>query len=149
MSNYKSLVELLIKEELKGISRHEIVLDLGPPPRYLVDHVGFPDLPLAITSKTIAKACFDHGIPEAMLKRLPEIVANPKSVFKSANAHQKDSVVVLTFELKDACPVIIPIQKNRQMGRQNIYNLITSIYGKEGQDAESKWQKQGLLVWCP
>ncbi len=149
LDNYKSLVELLIQDELKGTPRHEFLLLLGSTPKFLIEQAGFPDLPLAIVTKTISKACFEHGIPASMLKRLPEIINNPKSLYKSANAHQVDSVVVLTFEFKAQCPVIVPIQKDRQIGRKDKYNLVTSVYGKEGECAETKWQKQGLLLWQP
>jgi len=148
------LVDVLIKDEMNGKPQHEKLLILGNTPRQLIQSAGFPELPLAIKAKVISKACFDHGIATSMLKRLPDIIANPKCIFKSANAQQSDSVVVLTLEIKNESPIIIPIIKYQQVGRQsqkagrqNAYNLVTSVYAKEGPNPERKWREQGLLLW--
>jgi len=147
MNNYKTLVDLLIKDEMAGKPRHEQVLLLGETPGQLIEHAGFPELELAIKASVISKACFDHGIATSMLKRLPDIVNNPKSIFKSANVHQVESVVVLTLEIKNQSPIIIPVKKQQQVGRGNHFNLITSVYAKEGPDPQKKWKSQGLLLW--
>jgi len=149
LNNYTSLVDFVIKEEMKGRPRHEQVLLLGPTPSYLVDKAGFPALELAIMGRVIGKAYFDHGITKSILKRLSVIADNPKCLFQSANSTQTDSVVVLTFELKGETPIVVPIRKNRRIGRLSTYNLITSVYGKEGPDPEVKWKEQGLLLWEP
>lgn len=76
-----------------------------------------------VTGKVISKACFDHGIPTSILKRLPEIIENPKSLYKSV--HQDlSSVIVVTLELqKGEYPIIIPVHPNKKMGRQRICNV--------------------------
>jgi len=147
LNNYTSLVDTIIKNEVAGLPMHEIVLDLGPTPDYLIRHAGFPILNLGISASVISKAHFDHGIVASKLKKLPQIIAAPKHLYKSANAHQVDSVVVLTLEIKGTSPIIVPIRKNRQIGRNDFRNLVTSMYGKDGPDPELKWKREGLLLW--
>ena len=146
MSNYATLVDLLIKNEMKGIKNHERILELGSTPKILQDKSGFADLTLAIKASTISKICFDHGIPTSMLKRLPDILDNPKSLFLPADTSKVDSIVVVTFEVKGHEPVIIPIKKNTESGRKR-FNMVTSMYGKSGPNPESKWKKDNLLIW--
>lgn len=131
---------------MNGLPIHEYVLELGVTPDLLISKAGFEQLELAIKASTIAKICFDHGIPTSMIKRLPDIIQNPKSIYNSAT--HPDSVVVVTFEIKgNENPVIIPIKRNVSIGRNSKYNLVTSAYGKEGSNPEAKWAKDGLLVW--
>lgn len=148
MDNYITLVDILIQNESAGIPHHTPILMLGETPNYLIENAGYLQLPMAITGKVISKIHFDHGITKTIIKKLPEILAKPKGLFKSANENQTDSVVVLTYEIKGFLPIVIPIVKNRVVGRIE-YNLVTSVYAKEGEDPELKWQKQGLLLWKP
>lgn len=149
MNNYTTLIDVLIKDECAGTPRHEQILLLGSTPEYLIRHVGFPELDLAIKGSVISKAYFDHGITTSLLKRMPEIVSVPKCVFRPADTRFQDSVVVLTFEVKGVHPIIIPIRQNQHVGRGKCFNLISSIYGKEGPDPEKKWTDSGLLLWTP
>ena len=149
MNNYTSLVDILIMDEMNGSPQHERVLEIGQTPSYLVEHAGFPELTLAIKGKTVGKAHFDHGILASFIKKLASYIGSPKCLFSSANTHQKDSVVVLTFEQKGASPIIVPIQKNVQIGRGQYFNLVTSIYAKEGPNPETKWKADNLLLWEP
>jgi hypothetical protein len=150
MSNFSVAVDAIIKSEMDGHPRHELVLDLGMTPEYLQQYAKFPPINLVITGSVIAKGCFDHGIKTSQLKRLPEIIQQPKSVFASASQKNDGSVVIVTFEIhKVEIPVIIPIRPNRRFGRSETYNAITSIYGKEGFDPEVKWSREGLLLWRP
>lgn len=131
---------------MKGVKNHERVLELGRTPQVLIDECGFPDLPFAIKASTVSKICFDHGIATSIIQRLPDLVSSPKCLFKSANAQFTDSVVVLTFELKDSAPIIISIRKDMMSGRSN-YNFVTSMYAKEGPNPEIKWKADNLLIW--
>jgi len=110
LDNYTALVDALIKAELDGSRQHERVLQLGATPPQLIDRAGFTDLPLVVTGKVIGKACFDHGIRGSVLKRLPQILAEPKGVFRSASPAHGDSVVVLTFETHGEAPIIVPVR---------------------------------------
>ncbi len=147
MNNYKTLVDVIIRDELNGKPCHERLLILGSTPNFLVEHADFPDLNLAIKARTIAKACFDHGMPQSLLKRLPDVIDRPKSLYKSAT-HSEDSVVVLTFETKGLSnfPVIIPIHREKAVGRGPKYNLVASVYAKEGPNPELRWRTGGLLI---
>ena len=147
MNNSSSLIDAIIKDEMRGSPRHELVIMLGPTPKKLLEHAGLPNLEIAVTGKVIGKACFDHGINTSVLKRLEDIINNPKGIYRSANPHQTDSVVVLTFESQRASPIIIPIRHSQRIGRTGTYNLVTSIYGKEGPDPETIWTRQGLKLW--
>lgn len=129
--------------------KKEVVLILGDTPQYLVDHANFPELPIVITGSVIEKACFDHGIPTSLLKRLPSILDNPKGLFKSASVHAAGSAVVLTIEIHQSSPIIIPIHPNKQMGRGKFYNVVASVYAKEGPNPADKWSREGLLLWQP
>ena len=149
MDNYHSLVDLIIKDEMDGKPNHERILDIGGTPKYLIDYAGFPNLRMAIKASVISKACFDHGVSKSLLKRLPDIISSPKCVFKPADPCHVDSVVVLTLEFKGMHPLIVPLRMRQQVGRGNIFNLVSSVYGKEGPDPESKWKKQGLLIYEP
>lgn len=146
MDNYRALVDLLIKDEMAGQPHHENVLLLGETPAFLVEKAGFPALDMAIKGSVISKACFDHGITTSLLKRLPEVIATPKCLFRPANPQMTDSVVVLTLEVKGVHPVIIPLRKQQRVGRSEVFNLVSSVYGKEGPDPELKWRQQGLLI---
>lgn len=138
---------MLIQAEMDGKPKHEHVAIVCPTPNYLITYAGFPSLDIAIVGKTIGKALFDHGIVKSMLKRLPEILENPKCIFRSANPHLESSVVVMTFEVKGSSPIVIPIHQNRKIGRNGYYNLVASVYPKEGPSPEEKWKADGLLLW--
>ncbi|MEX1221193.1 MAG: hypothetical protein WEA82_03660 [Idiomarina sp.] len=149
MSNFAQAVELLIKAEMEGKPKHEPLLELGPTPDYLINEAQFESLDLVVTGKVISKACFDHGIPTSVLKRLPEIIANPKSLYRSAH-RDSSSVIVVTLELhRKELPIIIPVQPSREMARKRICNVVASMYGKEGPNPEVKWKKEGLHLWGP
>ncbi|MGR0279279.1 MuF-C-terminal domain-containing protein [Marinomonas dokdonensis] len=148
MSNYSSLVTTIIQDAMIGAPpKKEVVLLLGDTPKYLVEHADFPPLPIVITGSVIEKACFDHGIPTSFLKRLPSVLEHPKSLFKSASIHVKGAAVVLTIEVHQSSPIIIPVHPNKQMGRGKFYNVVASVYAKEGPDPELKWTRDGLLLW--
>ncbi|HFQ5059252.1 TPA: hypothetical protein ACGU7J_004746 [Vibrio vulnificus] len=147
MSNYATLVDVLIKNEMEGIKNHERVLEMGDTPAILINECGFPELPFAIKASTVSKICFDHGIRTSVIQRLPNIVSSPKGLFRSANPRFTDSVVVLTFEVKSIGPVIVSIRKNVMIGRGKYYNIVTSMYAKEGEDPETKWKSDNLLIW--
>jgi hypothetical protein len=144
LSNYQSLVDVLIQDELDGKPHHEKILLLGDTPEYLVEKAQFPPLQLAIKSSILSKACFDHGIATPMLKRLPDIIGSPKCLFRSAS--QVGSVVVVTLEIKGGNPIVIPLRPNMQVGRGAFYNLVVSMYAKQGPDPIIKWKDDGLLI---
>ncbi|WP_439257639.1 hypothetical protein [Lonepinella sp. BR2271] len=143
MSNYSALVDLIIKNEMNGIPVHEIVIELGETPELLLKHADFPMLPLVIKASTIAKICFEHGIATTHIKKIKELLFNPKAIYRSAT---QQGVIVLTVELKGEHPIIIPVHPNKTIGR-NKYNVIASMYAKEGNNPEITWKKSGLLLF--
>jgi hypothetical protein len=56
-------------------------------------------------------------------------------------------MVVLTYELKAGAPIIIPIARDRQIGRGPPVNELVSMYAKTGPDPTRRWKCQGLLLW--
>lgn len=141
--NYITSIQLILQASMAGKPHHEAVLTIGDTPQYLLDN-GFPELPLCISAKVIDKAHFDHGITRGVLERLGEIVNNPKALYQSAT--QTGSAVVITFEFKDGSPILVPIHKNKSIGRSATANMIASVYNKEA-SVEVRWAAQGLLLW--
>lgn len=145
LDNFASFVDVLVKDAIAGVPHKERIVEIGDTPSYLATHAGYEELRLAITGSVISKAFFDHGIHINLLKRLPSIIASPKALFRSASS--SDATVVLTFEQKGSWPVVIPIGKDRKHGRNDVYNMVLSVYGKEGADPGAKWKREGLLLW--
>ena len=144
MSNYTTLVSILIQDEVKGHAHHERILNLGMTPEVLIKHAGFSQLELIIKASTVSKIHFDHGIKESLIKELPEILQRPKAIYNSAT--RSENTVLVTFEQHLSAPVIAIARKNMQVGRIT-YNGVISMYAKEGPNPERKWKKDGLLLW--
>lgn len=149
MNNYTTLVDLIIKDELRGIPRHEAIISLGKTPTCLIEKANFNNHELIMKGKTLTKICFDHGIRTSQIKQLPKMIASPKGIYTPADPKHKNSVVVLTFEFHRGDPFIISIRKNQSIGRNQVYNELTSAYGKEGGNPEARWKRQNLLIWEP
>ncbi|MDP1870226.1 MAG: hypothetical protein Q8K61_01235 [Gallionella sp.] len=149
--NYRTSLTLLLRSLTQpaqnskpSVAHHQHVFVLGPTPQVLIDQ-GLPELPLAISGKVLDKVYFDHGISKSMLERLYPMLCTPKAIYRSADASKGN--VVMTFEMKDSLPIIVPIKPNSQMaGRRNYFNVVTSVYAKAG-DAEVRWAQEGLLMW--
>lgn len=141
--NFQTAVQLILQASAEGKPKHESILQLGNTPQYLLDN-GFPELPLNIKGATIDKAHFDHGITRGVLERLGEIIGNPKALYRSATV--QGSAVVITFEMKAGCPILVPIHANKQFGRATYANFVTSVYTKEAA-IETRWKRDGHLLW--
>lgn len=141
--NYKSAVNLVIQAAQAGNPKHETILIIGNTPQLLLDN-GYPDLRLIIKGKTVDKAHFDHGITKGVIERLGDIINSPKALYKSATVD--DSAVVITFEMKAGSPILVPIHKNKPIGRASFANVVASIYTKEP-TIEERWRAEGLLLW--
>ena len=141
---YEELVDIVIKAEIDGRPRHELILDVGPTPACLLS-IGFAPLRVAVKAKTIGKIFFDHGLTRRQIARIPAMLAEPLAIYTSET--QPATVVVLTYELNAGYPIIIPVGQGRPVGRGPSVNLIMSMYGKEGPDPRPRWQAAGLLLW--
>jgi hypothetical protein len=143
--NYKVALDLLIKACIQGNARPELYLEIGQTPASLTVH-GVPQLPVAISGKTVEKVFFDHGITKSVLERLYGLIESPNAVFRSAT-HADQGYVVVTIEMKDSAPVIIAIHANKQIGRGRFVNEIASVYAKADLAVQHKWAAAGLLLW--
>jgi len=78
-----------------------------------------------------------------MLYRLADIIASPKALYRSATI--QSSAVVITFEMKDGAPILIPLHANKLVGRSHV-NVVASVYNKEA-TVEQRWTNAGLKLW--
>lgn len=144
-ANYKTLLDALIKAEVAGTPRHELILDLGETPQVLLK-VGFQQRRLILKGNVVGKIFFDHAIPQGQIERLPSVIASPKAIYRSATRPQ-DTVVVMTFDFQAGDPVAVFVRSETSYGRE-IVNEIVSMYGKSGPDPEAKWTRDGLCLWA-
>lgn len=146
--NYKTALSVFLKSIKTGTKYHEYSLDVGITPPVLLA-VGVPQLPVTISVKTIDKCFFQHGVSEARLRRLYDLIANPQSVFRSDSPHidptQPHPVVVITVEVKNENPILVAVHPDQRIGRRAV-NQIKSIYDKPEAMVE-KWREKGLLLW--
>lgn len=146
-SNFKTLVGMAIQAEVDGKPRHELILELGPTPESILRNCpGFLPLDLVLKARNLGKIYFDHMVKKGVIERLPEILANPKALYRSVSTAGMTAAVVMTFETQNGSPIIIPVHGNKQIGRRQV-NEVASMYAKEGTDPEVKWKADGLLLW--
>ena len=151
MEDFEWLVANILEEESQGITRlSRQILKLGPTPEVLVNYGGFNQNDMVIVGHAIGKIHFDHGIKSAVICDLPNLLAKPKALYESHSHAQ--STVVLTYEWQNAAPIVIPIHKQKPMGRRAdgndwICNVVASMYGKSGPHPEAQWKREGLLLW--
>lgn len=146
--NYKTALNVFIKSIQTGTKFHEYELEVGKTPEVLLN-LGVPDLPMIIGVKVIDKCYFEHGVPEATLGRLYDLIANPTSIYKSDSPHldhsQVNAIVVVTVETKNGNPLLIAVHINKTVGRRQV-NQICSVYDKKKEVVE-KWRDKGLVLW--
>ena len=70
-----------------------------------------------------------------------------KAIYK-AHQNQPGSVVV-TYEVKDSMPIVIPVHPNQQKTRTESFNVVASMYPKNSgnEPIEMRWKREGLLLW--
>jgi hypothetical protein len=73
------------------------------------------------------------------------MLEGPQAIYRS-DTHPTN-MVVLTYELKAGSPTIIPIARDRQVGRGPLVNEVVSMYAKTDPDPTRRWRDQGLLLW--
>lgn len=146
--NYKTALKVFIQSIKDGKKLHEHSLEVGMTPQVL-QNVGVPALPMTISVKIIDKCYFEHGVSEATLGRLYDLIANPMAVFKSDSPHidhaQVEAVVLITIERKDGNPLLVAVHTNKMIGRRQV-NQIKSVYDKK-EEVVLKWREKGLLLW--
>jgi hypothetical protein len=146
--NYKTALNVFIKSIQAGTRYHEYSLEVGKTPKVLLN-LGVPDLPITIGVKVIDKCYFEHGVPEATLGRLYELIENLTSVYKSDSPHldhnQISAIVLITTETKNGNPLLIAVHTNKTVGRRQV-NQICSVYDKK-KEVIQKWRDKGLVLW--
>lgn len=147
-NNYKTALNVFIQSIRAGTKYHEYSLDLGMTPTVL-QGVGVPALPITISVKVIDKCYFEHGVTEATLGRLYDLIANPNAVYKSDSPHldhtKVEAVVLVTIESKEGNPLLVAVHANKMIGRRQV-NQIRSVYDKK-EGVVKKWRDNGLLLW--
>jgi hypothetical protein len=133
----------VLKAESSGKSRHELVLEVCDTPKVLVD-VGVSPLNIVIKAKTIGKIFFDHGLTQRQIEKIPAMLEKPQQIYMSAS--HADSVVVFVYENHAGAPIMIPLARDRRIGRA-VVNEVVSMYAKTGPDPRPRWTRQGYLLW--
>ena len=142
-TNFETLVNLVICAEKESKPRHELVLHIGLTPERLVG-LGFNALTLVVKAKTIGKMFFDHGLTQGQIERIPAMLEVPQAIYRS-DTHPTN-MVVLTYELKAGSPIIIPIARDRQVGRGPLVNEVVSMYAKTGPTLRDDGGIRGVAV---
>jgi hypothetical protein len=62
-TNYETLVDVVIKAELAGTPRHELILEVCDTPP-LMFRFGFSPLKIVVKAKTVGKIFYDHGLTQ-------------------------------------------------------------------------------------
>jgi hypothetical protein len=114
---------------------------------------GAERLPLKMQAGKILEVIKKHNLSPDIIKSIPEAIADPVAIFRSAT-HPEDSVVVMV-DMVDAndSTIIVPIALNRREYGYDI-NLLASVYGqgnKTSGKAEDWWfqaqAKAGRLLY--
>jgi hypothetical protein len=147
MSNHKfaTNIQFILGASAAGRPRREVLLQVCHTPQCLID-CGFPSLPVCISGSVIEKSHFVHGITRSVLEQLADLLADPAAVFRSAT--HPDAAVVVTAQRKDGAPILVPVHKNKQVGRGTFVNQVASMYAKRA-PVEARWVAEGLLLWRP
>lgn len=128
-----------VTKALNGEIKSNTVIKVCDTPMILKE-LGVPDLPIkmriglaANTTKAKGEARHAHGLTPEMLEQIPQALNEPVFVMKSATV--ADDIVVFT-DIKDSegRSVIVPLAIQKNIGRQDVANVIKSIYGRDNED---------------
>ncbi len=114
--------------------------------------LGFPDLPLRISSGILSKIYTGKGgqrpgIPEKFLCRLPELIDDPEAIFDSHTV--KDALVVLiTARAADGSGVVVVSVEANLRDANTQANMITSAYAKDRATWVLEQIDGGRLRYC-
>lgn len=142
-----------LAKALNNKKTHEQYISVSDTPAVL-RHLGAPDLPLSISKNVVTKAIKDkHEVMIKTISRLPELIHNPRAVYRSAT---KDNAFVILLDSKDrkGNPVVSAIhlsfvkKTSDRPGGQLEINNISSVYGtKGGREKIQKMEHDGLAVY--
>ena len=123
------------------------VFNLGNTPDVL-KKIGADGLPIIMTQKVMNKITGSkHDIDLSEIKRLPQSIAEPIMIFKSATT--PNAYVILTeISDKNGNSVVAALHLNRMQYRINV-NRIASVYGKENvENFVRKQTEAGNLIFA-
>ncbi len=123
------------------------VFNLGNTPDVL-KNIGADGLPIIMTQKVMNKITGGkHDIDLSEIKRLPQSIAEPIMIFKSATT--PNAYVILTeLSDKNGNSVVAALHLNR-MQRHIAVNRIASVYGKENiENFVDRQAKAGNLIFA-
>lgn len=106
------------------------VLTVGQTPAVL-QKLGAPDLAMTMTQNVLRKIGEGgkHGLPDALVRRLPALLAEPVMVFRSGT--QANSLVALLETVHSGMPVVAAVHLDVARGSVHI-NDIASVHGRSG-----------------
>lgn len=104
------------------------VLTVGQTPAVL-QTLGAPGLAMTMTQNVLRKIGEGgkHGLPDALVRRLPVLLAEPVMVFRSGT--QANSLVALLETVHSGMPVVAAVHLDVVRGSVHI-NELSSVYGK-------------------
>ena len=104
------------------------VLTVGQTPAVL-QKLGAPELAMTMTQNVLRKIGEGgkHGLPDALVRRLPVLLAEPVMVFRSGT--QANSLVALLETVHSGMPVVAAVHLDVVRGSVHI-NELSSVYGK-------------------
>ncbi len=104
--------------------------------------LGVKALPVITTAGVIDKMHQQHGLPESLIGRLPELLADPAMVFASDT--EAGSFVVIADELFNGNPLLMAVHPDQQRNRVEV-NVLASAYDKRNPKKLQDWIGAGLL----
>lgn len=128
-----------VAKALNGEIKSNAVIKVCDTPMILKE-LGVSNLPIkmriglaANTTKAKGEARHAHDLTPEMLEQIPQALNEPVFVMKSATV--ADDIVVFT-DIKDSegRSVIVPLAIQKNIGRQDVANVIKSIYGRDNED---------------
>lgn len=135
-----------LAKALNNKKTHEQYISVSDTPAVL-RHLGAPDLPLSISKNVVTKAIKDkHEVMIKTISRLPELIHNPRAVYRSAT---KDNAFVILLDSKDrkGNPVVSAIHLSQKTNHIEV-SKIASVYGtRGGWEKIQKMEHDGLAVY--
>ena len=126
-----------VQKSIKGETSSSDILVVNEKTPRILQKYGAENRPLTMSQSVMRKIAYPegymggkHNLGFVALAKLPEQLADPMAVLKSAS--QKNSLVIIT-ELVDTenRPVIVPIHLDKS-GRIGLTNEVPSMYSKDG-----------------
>ena len=128
-----------VAKALNGEIKSNTVIKVCDTPMILKE-LGVPDLPIkmriglaANTTKAKGEARHAHGLTSDMLEQIPQALNEPVFVIKSATV-AGDIIVFTDIKDSEGHSVIVPLAIQKDIGNQNVANVIKSIYGRDNED---------------